>query len=134
MHDIPTLEQLREELKALQALGFVQANGPLEVRGVEVDHNFYKSEEGKTLSAGNFSPAAAADDGEKSGMFHRGAQLSDARTFPDRVGAIHSSASDIAALEQSVAELTERLQAAEQSLAQLSERFDNLRRELGASV
>ncbi len=134
MHDIPTLEQLRDELKTLQKLGFVQANGPLEVRGVEVDHDFYKPEEGKTLSAGNFSSAAETDDGEKSGMFHRGDQLPDVRAFPDRVGAAPSSVSDVAALERSVVELTERLQTIERSLAQLSERFETLRRELGASV
>ena len=134
MHDIPTLEQLREELKALQAMGFVQANGPLEVRGVEVDHNFYKSEEAKTLNAGNFSSASESDEGDESGVFNRGDRLPDVRAFSSRPGAVPQSESHVAALEQLVAELTERLQVAEQSLAQLSERFENLRRELGASV
>ncbi|TXT16875.1 MAG: hypothetical protein FD138_4670, partial [Planctomycetota bacterium] len=125
---------LRDDLKSLQAAGFVQANGPLDVRGVEVDHNFYKPEEGKTLSAGNYSPATEADDGVGSGVFHKGDQVSAERLLQTRSGAATSSESHVAALEQSVAELTERLQAAEQSLSQLSERFEALRRELGASV
>lgn len=134
MHDIPTLEQLRDELKTLQVLGFVQTNGPLEVRGVEVDHNFYKPEEGRTLSAGNFSSAAEADDGVGSGIFHKGDQVPVEHALQSRIGTESSSELRIVALEQSVAELTERLQVAEQSLTQLSERFENLRRELGASV
>lgn len=128
MHDIPTLEQLRDELKSLQAQGYIQANGPLDVRGVEVDHNFYKPDEGKTLAAGNF--ASASDDDTGFGLFHKNAEVP-----LDRVVRAPSAAdARIAALEQSVAELTTRLQAAEQSLSQLSDRFESLRRELGANV
>lgn len=110
MHDIPTLEQLREELKSLQAQGFIQANGPLDVRGVEVDHNFYKPDEGKTLAAGDFSSAREETE-------------SPVRSS----SAVPASDSRIAALEQTVAELSAQL-------SQLSERFETLRRELGASV
>lgn len=109
MHDIPTLEQLRDELKALQAQGFVQVNGPLEVRGIEVDHNFYKTEEGKTLATGEFpSPSQETDPAPRS---------------PAIVSAFDSR---VASLEQSVADLTVQL-------SQLSEQFEALRRELGAS-
>ncbi len=110
MHDIPTLEQLRDELKALQAAGFIQANGPLEVRGIEVDHNLYKPDEGKTLAAGDFSSSRDEAD-----------------PLPRSTPTTSASESRIASLEQSVAELTAQL-------SQLSERFEALRRELGASV
>ena len=110
MHDIPTLEQLRDELKSLQAQGFIQANGPLEVRGIEVDHNFYKPDENKTLAAGDFSsPREEADPSPRS------------------TATASASESRIASLEQSVADLTAQL-------SQLSERFEALRRELGANV
>lgn len=110
LHDIPTLEQLREELKSLLAQGFIQANGPLDARGVEIDHNFYKPEEGKTLVAGEFSSARdEADSTPRSALTASGTE------------------SRISALEQTVAELTAQL-------SQLSERFEALRRELGASV
>ena len=110
MHDIPTLEQLRDELKSLQAAGYLQANGPLDVRGVEVDHNFYKPDENKTLTLSDFSSTREEAD------------------IPPR-GLPTASAADsrIAALEQSVTELAAQL-------SQLSERFEALRRELGASV
>lgn len=110
MHDIPTLEQLRDELKSLQALGFIQANGPLEVRGIEVDHNFYKPDEGKTLTAGDFASAREETDHTP--------RSTPTASVPD---------SRIAALEQSVADLSAQL-------SQLAERFEILRRELGASV
>ncbi len=110
MHDIPTLEQLRDELKSLQALGFIQANGPLEVRGIEVDHNFYKPDEGKTLTAGDFASAREETD-----------------HAPRSAPTASASDSRIAALEQSVTDLSAQL-------SQLAERFEALRRELGASV
>lgn len=129
MHDIPTLEQLREELKSLQAQGYVQANGPLESRGVEVDHNFYKPDEGKTLTVGDFSPVRE-DEGSGSGVLRKNAEV----PFDSAVPAMSATGSRVAALEQSIAELTTRLQAAEQSLSQLTDRFEALRRELGANV
>lgn len=110
MHDIPTLEQLRDELKSLQALGFIQANGPLESRGVEVDHNFYKPDEGKTLATGDFASAREETD--------HAPRSTPTASVPE---------SRIAALEQSVADLSAQL-------SQLTERFEALRRELGASV
>ncbi len=110
MHDIPTLEQLRDELKALQSQGYIQANGPLEVRGIEVDHNFYKPDEGKTLAAGDFSSTREESD-----------------PLPRSTPTASAAESRIASLEQSVVDLTAQL-------SQLSERFEALRRELGASV
>ena len=112
MHDIPTLEQLRDELKSLQALGLVQANGPLDSRGVEVDHNFYKPEENKKLTLGDFSSASVRDEPDTASRSRPAAPTDDSR---------------MTALEQSVAELTAQL-------SQLSDRFEALRRELGASV
>ena len=47
---VDSLEQLREELKGLIDLGLVRANGPLERRGVEVDHNLYRPNEGQTMA------------------------------------------------------------------------------------
>lgn len=55
---IDSQEQLKADLQSLQDKGFVQSNGPLERRGVEVDHTFYLPKENMTMAAGNF----AADD------------------------------------------------------------------------
>ncbi len=141
MHDIPTLEQLRDELKALQTQGYVQANGPLDVRGVEVDHNFYKPDEGKTLTAGNWSNSSDVDRSE-SGAHSRNTSLPMER-FPNSPVESSTSISEsraamlermLVAMQTSHSELSGRLTVTEQALSQLTERFEALRRELGASA
>lgn len=61
---IDSQEQLKADLQSLQDKGFVQSNGPLERRGVEVDHTFYLPKENMTMVAGHFTaedePAAQA--------------------------------------------------------------------------
>jgi uncharacterized protein len=47
---IENLDDLREALRGLIALNFVQSSGPLDRRGVEVDHAFYQSQESKKLA------------------------------------------------------------------------------------
>ncbi len=144
MHDIPTLEQLREELKALQTQGFVQANGPLEVRGVEVDHNFYKPEEGKTLAMGNWT--IANDDTKPlstgSGVFSKNMSIPMER-FPNSSADTSEAISEtraamlermLVSMQMANSELSGRLAMTELALAQLTDRFEALRRELGASV
>lgn len=42
-------DTLRSELRGLLSAGYIQANGPLEVRGVEIDHNFYLPAERRIL-------------------------------------------------------------------------------------
>lgn len=129
MFDIPSLDQLRNELKSLHAQGFVQANGPLDARGVEVDHNFYKPDEGKVLTSVSVS-ADCDDGGSDSGLFRKNAELPLERS----ASTTSAGESRLEKLERSVVELANRLQAAEQSLAQLADRFEALRRELGANV
>lgn len=142
MHDIPTLEQLRDELKALQAQGYVQANGPLEVRGVEVDHNFYKPEEGKTLAMGNWTTTSDMETATGSGIFRRNSTIPLERFANSPVDSAEAISETRAAMLERMlvsmqtanSELSGRLAMAEQALAQLTDRFEALRRELGASV
>lgn len=144
MHDIPTLEQLRDELKTLQAQGYIQTNGPLEARGVEVDHNFYRSDESKTLVIDSRLLTNDEDEDESStgsGLFRKDASMPLERFSHSADPHATPSEQRIAALEQTLAaeqsanrELRERLKTAEQALSQLSDRFESLRRELGANV
>ncbi len=62
MVPIDSQEVLKTALGELQVQGFVQANGPLDRRGVEVDHTFYLEGENQKLTPGNFS-AADTEDG-----------------------------------------------------------------------
>jgi uncharacterized protein len=49
---IESLDDLREALRGLTAQKYLQANGSLDRRGVEVDHNFYQPAESKRLALG----------------------------------------------------------------------------------
>jgi uncharacterized protein len=51
MVPIESLDDLREALRGLTAQNYLQASGPLERRGVEVDHNFYLAAENKKLAS-----------------------------------------------------------------------------------
>jgi uncharacterized protein len=106
MVPIDSQEELRTELAALQEQGYIQANGPLDRRGVEVDHNFYQADEGKTLTAGSFSAAV-----EVVAEIERPVSVS--RANPD-----------VSALEQ-------RVTALETTVAELNDSLHALRRELG---
>ncbi len=60
MCEIPTQEQLRTELNGLMELGYIRANGPLDRRGVEVDHTWYEPREGQTMPAAVLEAAPVA--------------------------------------------------------------------------
>lgn len=101
MVPIESQDHLRTELASLLEQGYIQANGPLDRRGVEVDHNFYQPDEGRTLAAGSFpvsddvpEPAAAP------------------RSSPD-TSALEGR---VAALEATVSELTDSLHALRREL------------------
>lgn len=135
MQDIPTLEQLRDELKSLQTQGFIQANGPLDVRGVEVDHSFYKPDEGKTLAAVEWQESSSAGEDVGSGVFRKSESVPvNMLTSPAGGARVIELEDAIAAIQTANSELSERLKSTEQALSQLAERFEALRRELGASV
>jgi hypothetical protein len=54
---LDTLEQLRTALAGLMEMKLAQADGPLERRGVEIDHNLYELSEEKVMT-----PRAAYDE------------------------------------------------------------------------
>ena len=59
MVSIDSLDQLREELRRLIEMGYVEASGSLERRGVEVDHTFYQPDEQRALGVAGRSSAPA---------------------------------------------------------------------------
>ena len=116
MVPIETLEQLREELDGLRAMNLIQTSGPLERRGVEVDHNLYRSNEGKTLEQ--------REEDEEPAL--------------GRVEAVRQpAASPVGAdalneLRAENHELRRDLESLRETVERLSDEFDRLRRELGA--
>lgn len=128
MVKIESQEQLRDELNDLQQKGYLQASGPLERRGVEVDHTFYLEKENKTLAktvADDSAPPASetqpepppgdskADDASTTTSF-------DATALEGQVtqlkATIEEQASVIGKLESLLTEMNDRLQRLERDL------------------
>lgn len=131
MVPIDTLDQLREELRGLQEMGYVQSSGPLERRGTEVDHNLYRANEGQQLqqmppeaepAAAATSPSAAPTVAPAAPRLGAGSDLS------PRVAALESTVEDLRTENQS---LQEEIESLRDEFRQLSDAFDDLKRELG---
>lgn len=117
MTPIDNQETLRVALADLQALGFVQSNGPLDRRGVEVDHTFYLEGENQQLTPGNFSA---------------GPQESNSADDSDHQPVVRgNSSSGLEELKQQQAAMAEEMSAMREKVAQLAEQLDELRRALG---
>ena len=122
---IDTQETLRTALQGLLDLGIVQANGRLERRGVEVDHNLYPSGENHDQMA------MLADESEEE------SPVSAPRAVHTQYAA-PSAAPDPAAnerlsgLETQIRELKDELASVRSDFRELQDRFDELRRQLGS--
>jgi uncharacterized protein YceH (UPF0502 family) len=130
MAPIDSLEDLREALRGLQGMNLVQADGPLERRGVEVDHNLYEPREGNLLA---YREGADDDlDEEESthehtaerAPVHRQTSTADS----DRLAAVERDLDRIRGENES---LRDELSSLKEELAQLSAAVDRLQRDLG---
>ncbi len=99
MVPIDSQEILKAALMELQALGYVQANGPLDRRGVEVDHTFYLDGENQKLAPGNLSAAEMTDVPREA-----------ASRSMERDGPLTAMAEEVAALRDKVARLEEHME------------------------
>ncbi len=99
MTPIDSQEILKAALIDLQTQGYVQANGPLDRRGVEVDHTFYLDGENQKLTPGNFS-AAEAEDVPTEGVSRSGG----------RDQSLTAMAEEVAALRDKVSRLEEQME------------------------
>ena len=116
MEQISDLEALRAEVKGLMGLGFVQANGALEMRGVEVDHTFYAPTERRQL------PPLAVVEPERAHSIQT--------PQPER---LDSSLSDITQLKREQAELRDEVVRLKATVEDLSDRISRITSELGMS-
>ncbi|MEQ9409921.1 MAG: DUF480 domain-containing protein [Fuerstiella sp.] len=110
---IESQDQLREELTGLQQMGYLQANGPLDRRGVEVDHTFYLPKEGMDIGSAP-AEAASAESSPSSAAAEPSADFSD--SLNQLASTIAEQAQTIRGLETIVAELDDRLQRLERDL------------------
>lgn len=135
MVPIENLDDLRAALRGLMDQKFVQATGPLERRGVEVDHHFYQPGENKKL-AWDSSPESEADEAPESRATSGGPathqathhQSSASRaTSGDGSGALQAT---LRQLQDEHRELSGRLETMESELRRLKGVVDELVRDL----
>lgn len=131
MVTIDSLDQLRQELTGLMEQGYVTANGPLERRGIEVDHNLYPPSQRPQPSA-----AHAADEvvertsgGATSTPVEPAAAATPA-VPPEQVTELTAA---LAELKLDNTSLRRELDELREQVNQLREQFGQLRYELGES-
>ena len=127
---VDSQEQLKADLQSLQDKGFVQSNGPLERRGVEVDHTFYLPKENMTMAAGNF----AADD-EPASPAPAAAPAAPRTTVPVSTApaAPAIEAGLLRALQSQLDLVQSNMMNLQATLEKTQERLERIERELGLS-
>lgn len=115
---IDSQDDLRAALLPLMDAGLVRANGPLERRGIEVDHNLYPPGENHESLATYQEPGAAPSE---EAAPSRPASATRISTDDGRVAALESTVDD---LQTVVTDLREQVMT-------LKDAFDDLRRQIG---
>jgi hypothetical protein len=115
MASIETQEDLRAALQGLMEQGYAQVSGPLERRGVEVDHSFYPATEETRQE-----PPAVENDVE---------DRADEASSPPTRG--RDDGGRLAALETSQRELLSEIATLKEQVSELSDVVAELRRSLG---
>lgn len=116
LEPIEDLDTLREDVKALVERGFMQVNGPLEMRGVEVDHTFYLPSENQALP--KYSGPMESETGS------RAASTPVAEAVPN---------AEITRLSEAHDALREEVVALRATVEILKDRLDKLASDLGVS-
>ena len=124
---LDSIDQLRTELSGLLSQGMVQSDGPLERRGIEVDHDLYPHSE-------NHEPLAEyrADEADEP-VTRAAAPVSRLASTALRTSDEGSSGGTerIANLEATISELREEVASVRSEFRELADRFEDLRRQLG---
>lgn len=133
---IESQDQLKADLTSLQEKGFIQANGPLERRGVEVDHTFYLPREGQVMqpvAAEEVNPSAAGSTSATATSGQSGSMAPAPSRSPtsDSAGTAAASSTLLKAIDERIAELQADNARLQSSLASLEERLNRMERELG---
>ena len=130
MVKIESQDQLKTDLQDLQRKGFIQANGALERRGVEVDHTFYAAREGQTMQQlADESDPSSPTPKSSGAVTHSSAAVPTSESRNTFVAATDTVMLDKAM--QRLAELTAQVSSLEAALEALKDRFDRMESELG---
>lgn len=106
MVPIDDLDKLRTEVRGLIEAGFVQANGTLEQRGVEVDHCMYRPEEHRRMSPLSAVPEPAPSSASRAPAVPSGVSAAD---FEKLASEHRALAEEVATLKGQVGTLSQQL-------------------------
>lgn len=113
---IDTQEELRDNLRQLAADDYIKASGPLERRGIEVDHTFYSAGEAPGFTA---VPLAENDDSRSTASSEVGMSAPQSAPAPrshDSNSELSELRSEIQDLKHQLADLTDEVNQLKQSL------------------
>ncbi|GAB4161576.1 MAG: YceH family protein [Planctomycetaceae bacterium] len=130
MVPIESLNDLREELRGLLADNYILADGSLDRRGVEVDHNFYTAAEAKRNEV-TLRDTASADESREIRSPEMEANSPVPHWETANADQVSSLEQEIQNLRGEVGELRHSLAESQEQIRQLEGRFDELRRDLG---
>jgi len=130
MVPIENLDDLRADLEELAEQGYVQASGPLQRRGIEVDHAFYEPQENAAQVTGSWTgteppaPGAGAESSSPSAASGGEHTASD-----ERVSVLEQACRD---LRVELREARLEIEGLRDQVTQLGDELAELRRDLGA--
>jgi hypothetical protein len=135
MVSIESLQQLREELRGLMAQNLIGATGPLERRGIDVDHRLYQAREAKTLSSSSTPDNSPADPVEPERPSRSQGNTASAPATPPAASAESGRLVVLETLCEQLRsenrELREEVDSLRSAVDQLGSKFEDLRRDLG---
>ena len=127
---IDSQDQLKADLQSLQDKGFVQSNGPLERRGVEVDHTFYLPKENMTMTVGNFPTEEEPASPTRSGSAPASPAIS-ARPSGNSAAAADIEPGLLRGLQSQLSDLTSQMEALQSVIESVQQRLERIERDLG---
>jgi uncharacterized protein YceH (UPF0502 family) len=130
---IDSQEQLKTDLQSLYDKGFVQSSGPLDRRGVEVDHTFYLPKENMKMAVANL-PDETDSSPEVSSPAITSVPAARTSSSTSSTAASAASAVDsvvLRALQDKLSEMTAQMASLHSVLDSMQQRLDRIERDLG---
>lgn len=127
---IDSQDQLKADLQSMQEKGFVQSNGGLERRGVEVDHTFYLPKENMTMAAANFSAEDETPAAQPAVAAVANRPASGATSHNSATPAGIDSAL-LHGLQTQLREITSHMSTLQNALDAMEQRLERIERDLG---